>query len=165
MHAVLVLLAREHLYTRRNRISHRSRRASQLTDESLTSRAFGAARRCKSPIASPDIQDPIGSDRDVDDAGDRRPTTRHPDSPTYLPSLSLPLDTPAFSHSCMHRKRIELFRFSACQRSPNLSLSLCLPLPPPGSHSFVARPGKLPTIKRDSRTRLPLLQRLQSRRR
>lgn len=63
------------LYRRRNRISHRSRRASQLTDESLTSRAVGAARRCKSPIASPDIQDPIGSDRDVDDARDRRSTT------------------------------------------------------------------------------------------
>lgn len=45
---------------------------SRTKGPSHLSHIFDAARRCKSPIASPDIQDPIGSDRDVDDARDRR---------------------------------------------------------------------------------------------
>lgn len=110
---------------------------SRTKGPSHLSHAFGAARRCKSPIASPDIQDPIGSDRDVDDARDRRsllPVSRLVSS-LYRP-LFISLDTPANSHSCMYRERIELFRFSACQESLSPS----------------SRSRKHPTLKRDCRT-------------
>jgi len=67
------------------------------------SHAFGASRRCKSPIASPDIQDPIGSDRDVDDARDHRPTANRS---SYLVSLSLSLSLSLYFSRHSHQQSL-----------------------------------------------------------
>lgn len=93
--------------------SFSSRQSAHEREPPHLSHAFGAARRCKSPIASPDIQDPIGSDRDVDDARDRRPTTAvSPLSPHPSFSLLFSLSLPLFSLFLFRHPRQQLLAYA-----------------------------------------------------
>lgn len=131
----------------RNRISHRSRRASRLTDERPFSPLSCIRRGQEMQIPNSITWYPRSHWQRSWRGWCTRPSLTPPlVSSLYLP-LFISLDTPANSHSCMHRERIELFRFSACQESLSPS----------------SRSRKHPTLERDCRILPRWLRQLQSR--